>query len=254
MKTTWLCGIALALAAGFAAAEDEHACGAVGAQAGRPGVAGEDGQAMDPAKPVVLRITSPKSGETVDGPDVEVKFELENYKIAKGPQGGNHIHFIVDNAPYAPHYDASKPFVAAKLSEGTHVIRAFPSRPWHEAWKNPEAFQIVVFHVKKASGKAPIDPSKPFVTFSRPKGKYEGPVASKIILDFWVSNCTLSENGYRVKVALDGKEKVLTGWTPVCWDGLAAGKHTVSLTLLGPDGKPVENGWNPTEREIEVAP
>src|SRR5205823_3482797 len=45
------------------------------------------------------------------------------------------------------------------VTEGKHTLRVFPSRPWHESYKNAGAFQMVTFTVKGGG-----DASKPTTT------------------------------------------------------------------------------------------
>ena len=79
----------------------------------------------------------------------------------KDPQTGmgNHIHVILDNQPYEAYYDLDQPFELRNVAEGKHTLRVFPSRPWHESYKNEGAFQMVTFTVKGGG-----DPSKPTTT------------------------------------------------------------------------------------------
>jgi hypothetical protein len=72
---------------------------------------------------------------------------------------GNHIHVILDNQPYEAYYSIDQPFELRNVTEGKHTIRVFPSRPWHESYKNPGAFQMVTFTVKGGG-----DASKPTTT------------------------------------------------------------------------------------------
>ena len=83
-------------------------------------------------KKVELKVLSPTEGAEVPGPDLEISFELKGYQLP-GAGPGPHVHVIIDNQPYAPDYDASKPFTVKGLAEGPHTLRAFPSRPWHES-------------------------------------------------------------------------------------------------------------------------
>lgn len=210
---------------------------------------GKDGKPLDVTQPITLKLLSPQEGEVVAGPDVSVSFSLANYELAPS---GNHVHLILDNEPYIPWYDTSKPYVFKNVAPGPHVIRAFPSRPWHESWKYPESFSLVRFYVKEKKELAAFDLMKPYLTYSRPKGEYAGENAKKILLDFWLSNCTLSDNGYKVRYTLDGKSTLLTKWEPVWWEGLSPGLHTIVLELLDQDGNLVINGWNRTERTFVV--
>jgi hypothetical protein len=119
---------------------------------------------QDTASPT-LKVASPKEGETINGTTVPVKLDLggdlKGYKPMKDPSTGmgNHIHVILDNQPYEAYYDLSQPFELRNVTEGNHTLRVFPSRPWHESFKNDGAFAIVRFNVKGAA-----DASKPTTT------------------------------------------------------------------------------------------
>jgi hypothetical protein len=121
---------------------------------------GEQDQAIP-----TLRIVSPAANATINGATAEVKLELagdlKGYMPHKDPatQKGNHIHVILDNQPYEAYYEINQPFELRNLSEGKHTLRVFPSRPWHESYKNDGAFQMVEFTVKGGG-----DASKPTTT------------------------------------------------------------------------------------------
>ncbi|PYS78415.1 MAG: hypothetical protein DMF66_06505 [Acidobacteria bacterium] len=101
-----------------------------------------------------LKIVEPKEGATLSGSTVKLKLDLsgdlKGYKPHKDPATnmGNHIHVILDNQPYEAYYDLGQPFELRNVAEGAHTIRVFPSRPWHESYKNDGAFQMVTFMVK----------------------------------------------------------------------------------------------------------
>ncbi|HSL54322.1 MAG TPA: hypothetical protein VK868_07995 [Pyrinomonadaceae bacterium] len=100
-----------------------------------------------------------------------------------------------------------------------------------------------------------VDPKKPLLVFNLPNGKTfrEG---EAVVIDFSLANATLKGDGgeYRVRYIVDDEEMqwidaheqiVLTGWT--------AGKHTIRLELVGPDGWPYRNGdYNIVTRELTV--
>ncbi len=219
--------------------------------------------------------------------------DLKGYKPHKDPatQKGNHVHVILDNEPYEAYYELDQPFELRNVVAGKHTLRVFPSRPWHESYKSDGAFRMVTFTVKaggdaskptttisgqtmannnsagsaqatregkdmKASSAGDVDPTKPLLTFSRPKGEYQGADADPIMIDFWLSNARLKGDGgeYRVRYIIDDDEpRYIDKWEPVWLSGWLAGKHTVRLELLGPDEKPVKNGdFNITTREITV--
>ena len=258
MRTRWGMGIAGIVAAMCAGAGCKGGGDAADVNTQTAKFAGRgsglDGTADDPSQPVVFRIVAPADGATIEGNRVAVTFELENYTLSKGPDGtGNHVHFILDNGPYVPWYDTANPYVLEDVPEGTHVLRAFASRPWHESWKNPEAFASVTFHViERSASPLGFDAKAPFITYSRPKGTYKASDAS-IMLDFWVSNCTIEPGGYTVRYTVDGTFTAgLTRWEPVPLVNLKPGQHSLVLELLDPDGNLCGNKWSRTERTITV--
>jgi hypothetical protein len=103
-----------------------------------------------------------------------------------------------------------------------------------------------------------VDPKKPLLTYSRPKGEYKGADTEAIMIDFWLSNAKLQGDGgdFRVRYSVDGGEaRYIDKWEPIWLKGWTAGKHTVKLELVGKDGSPVANGdYNSTSREITVTP
>ena len=247
---------------------------------------------QDEAKPV-LKIVSPANNSVINGSVVAVRLnlsgDLKGYKPHKDPatNGGNHVHVILDNQPYEAYYELDQPFELRNVTEGKHTLRVFPSRPWHESYKNDGSFQMVTFTVKGGGdpnkptttntgqvvaspspsareGKdvAPstagqVDPTKPLLTYSRPKGEYKGADAEAIMIDFWLANAKLKGDGgeYRVRYIIDDDDpRYIDTWEPIWLSGWTNGKHLVRLELLDKDQRPVENGgFNTTTREITVA-
>ena len=260
---------------------------------------------QDEAKPAI-KVVTPARNATVNGSTVEVKLELsgdlKGYMPHKDPATGkgNHVHVILDNQPYEAYYEINQPFELRNVAEGKHTLRVFPSRPWHESYKNEGAFQMVEFTVKgggdaakptttkdgqkmadatrsplasasPAASPTParegkdfapskagdVDPTKPLLTYSRPKGEYKGEDADPIMIDFWLSNAKLQGDGgeYRVRYSVDGGEaKFIDKWDPIWLSGWISGKHQVKLELVDKAGNLVDNGgYNSTTREITVA-
>lgn len=209
-----------------------------------------------------VTIVSPREGETLTDRNVSVTLDVKGFETGVQTEGaaekgiansakGQHVHIIIDNGPYMACYDVTKPFPIGELDPGTHVIQVFPSRSYHESVKTEGAFAMVTFHVEKATT-SPIVPGEPLLTYSRPKGEYGGDGARRIMVDFYLSNVSLSEWGTHVRLTVDGVEKKLTEWTPYYVEGLDAGEHTLKLELLDKDGEPVPGAFNTTERTITV--
>lgn len=248
---------------------------------------------QDSAAPV-LKIIEPAANSTVGSSTVKVKLnlsgDLKGYKPLKDAATGmgNHIHVILDNQPYEAYYNLDNAFELRNVADGEHTLRVFPSRPWHESYKNAGAFQMVKFTVKNGGdaaqpattnanqqmsnantsaapeGKAmanstagAVDMSKPLLTYSRPKGEYKGADAENIMIDFWLANAKLGGDSgdYRVRYSVDGGEpKYIDKWQPIWLAGWSNGKHAVKLELVDKNGNLVDNGgYNSTEREIIVS-
>ena len=251
---------------------------------------------QDDAKPV-LKIVSPARDAVITGSKVEVKLDLsgdlKGYMPHKDPATGkgNHIHVILDNQPYEAYYELGQTFELRNVVAGKHTLRVFPSRPWHESYKDDGAFQMVTFTVKgggdtskptttsngqtmannnsspssappregkdmAASTAGAVDPAKPLLTYSRPKGEYKDADADTIMIDFWLTGAKLKGDGgeYRVRYIVDDDDpKFIDKWEPIWLSGWIKGKHTVRLELVDKDTNPVDNGgYNTTSREITI--
>ena len=226
---------------------------------------------------------------------LELSGDLKGYKPGQDPQTkmGNHIHVILDNQPYEAYYNIDGgPFELRNVPDGEHTLRVFASRPWHESYKNEGSFQMVKFTVRNGNanvnqpattnsgqqmsnananvnvsatpeGKAmqqstagPVDPRRPLLTYSRPKGEYTGADADPIMIDFWLANTKLVGDGgeHRVRYSVNGgTPQYLDRWTPIWLQGWTGGKHSVKVELVDASGNVVDNGgYNSTTREITV--
>jgi len=220
-----------------------------------------------PTGNVSLKFTAPADGSSVSGGAVAPTFTITGYPIYQDParKKGQHIHVILDNEPYEADYNPGAPFSPDKfktLAPGTHTLRAFPSREWHESIKQEDAadFDFVVFNNGSATA-TNVDKKAPLLTYSRPKGDYKiNDDPRGLMLDFYVTNATLGENGYKVRYTVDGKKTaVLTRWEPVWWKwaDVPVGEHTVVLELLDKNNQPVpfkvgNADYNHTERKFRV--
>jgi hypothetical protein len=249
---------------------------------------------QDKAAPT-LKIVEPAANATVASSTVKVKLaisgDLKGYKpmMNEETHTGNHIHVILDNQPYEAYYNLDQEFELKNVSDGEHTLRVFPSRPWHESYKNDGAFQMVKFSVKnggaetekpattnsgeqmsnansakptpeakemKESTAGAVDPKKPLLTYSRPKGEYKGVDAAEIMLDFWLLNGKLVGDGGELRVRYtidDAAPQFIDKWEPIWLSRWNDGKHTIKLELTDKDGNVIDNGgYNVTTREINI--
>lgn len=239
-----------------------------------------------------VRIISPQAAQSLAPKPISVRFDLtgglDMYsfvcgKIAGIVAAGDHAHVTLDNQPYQDCY-LHQPCELREVSPGKHTLRVMASRPWHETYKNQDAFQFVSFSVttqpeeaKKEQEPDQVDPAKPLLTYNSPSEfKTEaadpakmivtqncGPGANKnnevepVMIDFWLSSAKLKGDGgdFRVRYFIDDDDaQFIDKWEPIWLRGWTSGKHTVHLELLGSDGWPVKNGgYNIASRQITIS-
>lgn len=219
-------------------------------------------QALEAYQPQV-KILSPQPDEVLQDDTVSARFQVQDLPIFQNSDLGlgPHLHVILDNQPYEAVYDLQKPFVLSDLSPGTHTLRVFASRPWHESFKNEGAYAQTTFHVfTKTDDNAP-DPRQPLLTYSRPKGSYG---AEPILLDFYLTNAPLhlaaqadpqdEVPDWRIRCTINGKSFIIDRWEPIYLKGFNKGKNWVQLEFLDEQGNSVKNVFNNTVRVISYDP
>ncbi len=203
-------------------------------------------------KPAVGQIS-----EDTGKAEVKFNFNVENYELGLQTDGagenglansgnGQHIHFILDNAPYSAHYE---PSFSKEIGEGHHVLLAFLSRSYHESVKN--AFLVQPVTVGEPQGEAP-DLSAPHLFYSRPKGTYSGKDTEKLLLDFFLVNTEISETGNKVKATINGEEFTITEWVPYVIEGLDKGEVKIQLQLVDAEGNLIPGPFNDVTRTVTL--
>lgn len=171
-------------------------------------------------------------------------------KMCANSAKGQHIHLIVDNAPYAAKYE---PSFAHEVADGEHYLLAFLSRSYHESIKTEAAHvaKKVSVEGQAITGEEAI--TGPMLFYSRPKGSYVGKLATeKVMLDFYLANVNLGSD-YKVKADINGEEHILDTWQPYYIEGLPMGENTVTLTLVDGAGNKVDAPLNPVSRTFTLA-
>ena len=218
--------------------------------------------ALDPYQPQV-QILSPKPGEVLDESTVAVQLQVRDLPLFKNQDLGlgPHLHLFLDHHPYQAIYNVREPIVLTDLEPGSHTLRVFASRPWHESFKNEGAYAQTTFHLFAPSEDNQPDPTKPLLTYSRPQGSYG---AEPIMLDFYLTNAPLhlvaQENAtdeiadWRIRVTINGESFVLDRWDPIYLKGFKKGKNWVKVEFLDEKGNPVNNEFNTTVQAIDYQP
>lgn len=230
---------------------------------------------------VLLTIAIPKPGEVVPQNPVWLQFRIDGYALGADSSQfdrageiavsdmGQTIHVVIDNQPYFPinepainpfneegyyrfaHYKFKIPF---SLKEGRHTIRVFPARSFGESLKGQNTLHAISFYLGTTDGPSyGGDLSAPYLTYNEPSDQMPLTANQPILLDFLVTNCELSPDGYKVRLSIDGKaNRTLTVWQPYYIYGLPKGKHTVRLELLDQSGKVVSGPFNDVRRTITI--
>ncbi|WP_339376520.1 hypothetical protein [Calothrix sp. NIES-2098] len=227
-----------------------------------PGTIQELRPALEVYQPQVAIVT-PQPDEVLQENKVTVRFQVKDLPIFKNSQLelGPHLHVILDNQPYVAVYDLNQPLVFSDLSPGTHTLRVFASRPWHESFKNEGAYAQTKFHIVTKTEDNNPDPSLPLLTYSRPKGDYG---SEPILLDFYLTNAPLhlvaqdnpndNLSDWRIRCTINGESFVLDRWQAIYLKGFKPGKNWVKLEFLDNQGNPVKNVFNTTVGLINYQP
>ena len=208
-----------------------------------------------------IKIISPSPDQVLADTQVSVKFDVKNLPIFKNAEFGlgPHIHIALDNQEYKALYDLNQAITFDNLGAGTHTLRAFASRPWHESFKNKGAYAQATFHVLTKTGENTPEPQVPLLTYSRPVGTYG---AEPIMLDFYLQNAPQHLlgnddevlNDWQVRATVDGQSFTFDRWEPIYLTGFKTGQNWVKLELLEPDGEAIANVFSSTAHVINYQP
>jgi hypothetical protein len=217
-----------------------------------------------------VQILSPQADEILSDDRVTVKLKVNNLPLFKQPELGlgNHLHVILDKQTYQGVYDLTQPLVFKNLTPGTHSLRVFASRPWHESFKNDGAYAQTTFHVLTKTAENNPNPQQPLLTYSRPTGTYG---AEPIMLDYYLTNIPShlvakqrdnSLTDWRIRVTVNGQQFILGGetsakeysWAPIYLQGFKPGKNWVRLELIDDRGTPIPNVYNDTMAIVTYDP
>ena len=208
-----------------------------------------------------LQLEQPGDLKIPAGGEVNFTFAVTDYELGAqtgGPNAsllansgkGQHIHFILNNQPYSAHYE---PAFAKEIPNGVHHLVAFLSRSYHESVKNDNSVVVKKLEIgPNAVDSVGLDMEAPTLIYSRPKGTYSGDDTKNLLLDFFVLNTTLSEDGNKVKATINGEEFMISEWAPHVVKGLPMGEVTVQLELLDASGNLIPGPFNSVTRTVQL--
>lgn len=211
----------------------------------------------------------------VKGFSLGVDSEFPRKKEIFNHSEGQTLHMIIDNQPYFTINESAMDAwrgidennreialfdIPFSLESGMHVIRVFPARSFKESLKDPSCFTVRTFYYQNNRQNFSIDLCKPYLTYNEPQGEHfqrgcgqQGCGSLPILLDFYITNCQLSKDGYKVAVEIDNKTReILTSWQPYYIYGLKRGTHRIRLQLLDANNKLVPGIFNNVERKFSI--
>jgi hypothetical protein len=226
---------------------------------------------------VDIKIAYPHEGDVEMDNPIDIQIRLEAYALGvhsdfprakeiRDLQQGQAIHFIVDGRPYISINEAIDEMseteeidydqtintkLPYKIPEGEHVLRVLTVRSFDECLKGPNTFETAIFYVGKKTPTLSVDLSKPYLTYNQPQGEFD--TKKPILLDFYLSNTQLSQDGYKVRLTIDESDKrLLSEWKPYYIYGLKRGSHTIKLELLDPHNNVLKPLFDDMKRTIIV--
>lgn len=204
----------------------------------------------------------------VEGFALGVDSDFPRKKEIYNDHEGQSLHIFVDNLPYfsvnealidslddvEEYFDQTADFkIPYTLQPGMHVIRIFPVRSYNESLKGDGCFVSSIFYFRQKKDNPQIDLSKPFLTYNEPQGEYSYKSGKPILLDFYITNCQLSKDGYKVRLTIDNDDqRTLDSWVPYYLYGLKRGVHKIQLELIDPKGYTVRGPFNNVQRTFTI--
>lgn len=228
---------------------------------------------------VQLKVTLPQEQQIVKEKPIYLQLRLRGFALGVQPDiprsrelvntsFGQFIQIYIDDQPGFAYsgpgvdpfdedgnfYQSDLRIKLPSLRPGRHIIRAFPCRSYGESLKGSSCFSAVEFYVKsqkEATSSSPLE--GPFLTYNEPSGNMDFVAGKPLLLDFYLSNCELSEDGYQVKLTIDNRfTQYLTNWSSYYIYGLKKGKHKISLQLVNEKKRPVAGSFNTVNRTIRI--
>jgi hypothetical protein len=226
---------------------------------------------------IAIRIQYPSEGRVEKKNPVRVEMRIDWFPLGVDTdlprkdeifdsKSGQCLHVFVDDQDYFTvcealfdavddhdeYFDQIAEFdIPFSLTPGLHVIRAFPCRSFGESLKKPKNSVAKTFYFEKKDSKT-FDLNQPYLTYNEPQGSFEDP-NKPILLDFYINNCTLSKDGYKVRLTIDGaNQRFLYDWVPYYIYGLGKGEHTIRLELISPQNTPVAGPFNDVQKKFTI--
>lgn len=230
---------------------------------------------------VKTRIQFPKADELKSSTPIKGQIKVEGFPLGVdsdfprkrevyNSSEGQSLHVVIDNQPYfslnealidalddfEEYYDQTVMLeIPFTLQPGMHVMRVFPVRSFNESLKGDNCYDMHVFYYKIIKDNPQMILDGPYLTYNEPQGEftYDKRNSKPILLDFYIHNCELSKDGYKVRLTIDNSnQRTLVSWQPYYIYGLKKGMHRIRLELLDAENVLVPGLFNDVQRTIVI--
>lgn len=209
-----------------------------------------------------LRVREPEANRVLQPGAVSFVCDVSNFRLGVPASNtepgmaisplGQSITTIVDNEIVNEHDAAT---FSENLTAGEHTILTYLTRSTRESLKHKLAYDLRTVQVGTAPAKAkPFNPKAPAIFYSLPRGTYTGDEADKILLDFYVVNAMLEEEGTQVRLTINKTPFTLGRWAAYTLEGLPMGPNTIQLELIDAEGHLIPGPYNSVTKTITLRP
>jgi len=172
-----------------------------------------------------------------------ISIDVEGVDLASKEYG---IQIIQNNGTYASYHQEIN---TIDLIEGNNVILAVLSNKEGQSLKKQKAFLFQNIEIGEEN--VPFDIAAPHLIYNQPRETYS--LNDRILVDFYLINTQLSEDGMKVKLSIDETEFIITQWNTFTLEGLEQGVHKVRIELIDREGNYVMGPFNDSgEREFQI--
>lgn len=126
--------------------------------------------------------------------------------------------------------------ITVDFNKGNNSILAFLCRSYGVSVKSEKAFVFKNIEINQENLGKHTNNINPFLFLNLPKEKQKTVFGKPILLDFYLVNVKLNENGNYVELKIDDQIFKLFNWSAYKITGLKVGKHELSLQVFNSKG------------------
>lgn len=128
-----------------------------------------------------------------------------------------------------------------EVEAGDNYYLCYLSRSYDLSLKNPNAAFLFKINADQNGAFSETNLSDTVIAVLQPRGEFTYSDNQNILLDFYLINISIGENGNYASISIDGTVFKLTKWTPFLIKGLKVGKHQIKLSVKDKNGNDVKS-------------